>query len=348
VRKHDANARIFSFGIGSDVNTHLLDQLAESTRAFSQYVLENEDIEVKVSNFFTRIKEPALTNLKLEFSGDVKVRLLYPADLPDLFKGDQLVLAGRYSGSGEVEAKLTGNAAGQAQSFQYKVCFSDNDSQREFIPLLWATRRIGFLLDEIRLHGENQELREEVSSLARQYGIVTPYTAYLILEDEDRRKVPAELRSLQKMRADSEAVGSAKEAYATFQTRAEGGEAVANAQSQNAFKQAAQAGAALKANSQFVADGMSRFAKSREAAAAANRVEQYTQQARYVNGRAFYQNGSQWIDSNTQNLTKRRQVQFNSAAYYELASQHPEINQWLALGSNMLLAVGDTIYEITD
>jgi len=91
-----SGVRIFSFGIGSDVNTQLLDQIAEGTRAFSQYVLANEDLELKVSNFYTRIKEPALTNLKLDLGGAVHTTKMYPSDLPDLFKGDQLVVAGRY------------------------------------------------------------------------------------------------------------------------------------------------------------------------------------------------------------------------------------------------------------
>src|SRR5689334_20605916 len=112
--KKAGDARIFSFGIGSDVNTQLLDQIAEGTRAFSQYVLENEDLEVKVSNFYTRIKEPVLTNVRLEFSG-IRISKLYPAQLPDLFKGDQLVLTGRYTGAGEVEAKLSGMANGREQ-----------------------------------------------------------------------------------------------------------------------------------------------------------------------------------------------------------------------------------------
>ena len=103
--KKASGVRIFSFGIGSDVNTQLLDQIAEGTRAFSQYVLANEDLELKVSNFYTRIKEPALTNLKLDLGGGVRTAKMYPADLPDLFKGDQLVVAGRYSGAGDVEAK---------------------------------------------------------------------------------------------------------------------------------------------------------------------------------------------------------------------------------------------------
>src|SRR5205823_1604253 len=93
--KKAGDARIFSFGIGSDVNTQLLDQIAEGTRAFSQYVLANEDLEVKVSSFYTRIKEPVLTKVRFEFGGGIRTSKLYPSQLPDLFKGDQLVVTGR-------------------------------------------------------------------------------------------------------------------------------------------------------------------------------------------------------------------------------------------------------------
>src|SRR6266576_1109229 len=165
--KNVSGARIFSFGIGSDVNTQLLDQIAENTRAFSQYVLANEDLELKVSNFYTRIKEPALTNLKLELGGGVRTAKMYPADLPDLFKGDQLVVAGRYSGAGDVEAKLTGNVGGREQTFSYKLHFDDRKTTDDYVPRLWATRRVGFLLDEIRIHGETAELRDETTELAR-------------------------------------------------------------------------------------------------------------------------------------------------------------------------------------
>ena len=119
------------------MNTQLLDQIAESTRAFSQYVLASEDLEVKVSNFYTRIKEPALTNLRLEFSGGVRTSKMYPAALPDLFKGDQLVLAGRYSGSGEVEAKLTGMAGGPRADLhlQGSIRRSQHDERFRSAPL---------------------------------------------------------------------------------------------------------------------------------------------------------------------------------------------------------------------
>ena len=183
----------------------MLDQIAENTRGFSQYVLANEDLEVKVSNFYTRIKEPAAN----QFAAGIQRRRAHEQNvsgaLPDLFKGDQLVLAGRYTGSGEVEAKLTGMAAGREQTFTYKVRFDDRNTTNDFVPRLWATRRVGFLLDEIRLHGETSELRDEATDLARQFGIVTPYTAYLIVEDEERRDVPVAARSLQRMSADTAA-----------------------------------------------------------------------------------------------------------------------------------------------
>ncbi|MDD5349610.1 MAG: VIT domain-containing protein [Chthoniobacteraceae bacterium] len=351
VGKTAGNARIFSFGVGSDVNTHLLDPLAESTRAFSQYVLPEEDIEEKVSRFFTRIKEPALTNLKLEFSGGVTTSQLAPAALPDLYKGDQLVLTGRYQGSGEAKAVLTGEAGGRPQRFEYTVRFADREGGPDFIPALWATRQVGFLLDEIRLHGESPELRDEVAALARRYGIVTPYTAYLILEDEDRRAVPMELRSMQEMNKDRAARAGAASAWAQFKGVATGDAAVANAVSQNVFKQAVQAGYARAEGNRSAMTSLAPSATSAPAfadKAATSRIAQYTQQTKYVNGRAFFQNGAQWVDAKAQALTKRQRVQFNTDAYFALVTRHPEAAPWLALGSNMLLALDDTVYEITD
>ena len=342
--KKAGDARIFSFGIGSDVNTQLLDQIAEGTRAFSQYVLENEDLEVKVSNFYNRIKEPVLTNVRLEFGGGVRTNKLYPAQLPDLFKGDQLVLTGRYSGSGEVEAKLTGMANGREQTFTYKVKF--DDSSNDYVARLWATRRVGFLLDEIRIHGETTELRDEATDLARRYGIVTPYTAYLIVEDEDRRRVPTADRSMQSMSADAPARAEVSKAWDGFKEKKDGADAVANARSQNAFKFAEQSGASINYGAAESLRGFTLNAPS--APAESDRLTQYTRQSKFVNGRAFFQNGKQWIDANAQNATKRQRVQFNSEAYFDLLKQHPEAAPWMALGQNVLLALDDTVYEIAE
>jgi len=348
--KKAGDARIFSFGIGSDVNTQLLDQIAERTRAFSQYVLANEDLEVKVSNFYTRIKEPVLTNVRLEFGGGVRTSKLYPTQLPDLFKGDQLVLTGRYSVAGvadpsrEIEAKLTGIANGREQTFTYKVKF--DDSSNDYVARLWATRRVGFLLDEIRIHGETKELRDEATDLARRYGIVTPYTAYLIVEDEDRRRVPMTERSMQSMSADSSARAEVSKAWSGFKEKKDGEDAVANARSQNAFKFADQSAASINYGAAESLRGCALNAPA--APAESERLTRYTQQSKFVNGRAFFQNGKQWVDTNAQNATGRQRVQFNSEAYFDLLKNHPEAAPWMALGQNILLALDNTVYEITE
>src|SRR5213596_1433144 len=345
--KKASGVRIFSFGIGSDVNTQLLDQIAEGTRAFSQYVLANEDLELKVSNFYTRIKEPALTNLKLDLSGGVRTSKMYPADLPDLFKGDQLVVAGRYSGAGDVEAKLTGNVGDREQTFTYKLHFDDRKTTDDYVPRLWATRRVGFLLDEIRIHGETAELRDETTELARKYGIVTPYTAYLIVEDEDRRRVPMADRSMQGMSTDAATRAEVAKAWTGFKDKKEGEDGVANARSQNAFKFAQQAPASITSGNSESLRGFAAAVPAGTPAAA--RLGQYTQQSKFVNGRAFFQNGNQWIDSNAQNNTaKRQRVQFNSEEYFNLLTKHPEAGPWLALGQNVVLTLDDTVYEIAE
>ena len=216
VVKSDGGAatRIFSFGLGTDVNTHLLDRLAHETRAFSQYVLPDEDLEVKLGSFYTKIKEPVLTDVKLAFTGsDIRASQLYPGEMPDLFKGEELIVFGRYSGHGAGAIQVTGKLNGEQHEFTQDVRFVDEDTQNAFIPRLWASRRVGYLLDQIRLHGENKELKDEVTRLAREHGIVTPYTAYLILEDEQKRGVPLAMQSFREMQKDDVVRRGAKARY---------------------------------------------------------------------------------------------------------------------------------------
>ena len=130
--------RVFCFGLGTDVNAHLLDRIAEHTRAVSDYILPNEDLEVKVSNFFAKIREPVLANVKLTFPDGVKVTKMYPQQMPDLFQGDQLVLCGRYSGEGNGDCVIEGNAGGEHQSFKIPVNFPKTSDAQPFVPRLWA------------------------------------------------------------------------------------------------------------------------------------------------------------------------------------------------------------------
>src|SRR6185437_3028563 len=183
-------------------------------------------------------KEPVLTDPELKFTGDIRATKFYPAPLPDLFRGEQLVVVGRYSGHGSSAAVISGRVNGKKREFSEDVKFPEESSDNSFIPKLWATRRVGYLLDEIRLHGENGELRDEVTDLARKYGIVTPYTAYLIVEDEKRREVPLAMQSLSRLSTDQEAQKSAAQNWSYFKQESDGDRAVAGARYGNTLKTA--------------------------------------------------------------------------------------------------------------
>jgi Ca-activated chloride channel family protein len=182
--KNTANTRIFTFGVGDDVHATFLDQLAEQTRAVSTYVRPAEDIEAKVSSLYSKISHPVLANLKLSVSQDVRLEEVYPPQLPDLFHGGQLVVLGRYSGKGHAAVTLSGTVGMEAKDFVYEVNFADKtNDEKGFVEHLWARRKVGYLLDQIRANGEKKELVEETVALAKKYGIATPYTSYLIVPD---------------------------------------------------------------------------------------------------------------------------------------------------------------------
>lgn len=181
-----ANARVFCFGVGYDVNVPFLDRLADQERGDADYVKPQEDIEVKVSAFFSKVTSPILSQLKLAFDG-ADVYDVYPKALPDLFKGSQLVITGRFRGSGNGRIRLAGMAGNAPEAFQVAGGFAEADGRNSFLPRIWATRKIGYLIDQIRLSDNaqgKQEVIDEIVRLSREYGIITEYTSFLVDERE--------------------------------------------------------------------------------------------------------------------------------------------------------------------
>jgi Ca-activated chloride channel family protein len=178
-----AKTRLFVFGVGYDVNTELLDKLSLESRGTSVYVGENEDLEVAVSGFYEKISSPLLADLSLSFKG-IETYQVYPQTLPDLFKGSQLVVVGKCRGEGPTSIHLKGKVGQAEKTFVLENQQPGRDEVPSFLPRLWATRRIGYLLEAIRMHGEEKELVDEVRNLGLKYGIVTPYTSFLVTEQE--------------------------------------------------------------------------------------------------------------------------------------------------------------------
>ncbi len=188
----DANraaARLYTFGLGFDVNSRLLDKLAGGNRGYTVYVKPDEDIEVSVAKLYRRIEAPALVDVKFDIDVPVKRKKpaanatyrVYPREVADLFAGDQLVVVGRYRRAGKVKVTIRGKLLGKPHTYDFGGRFVDQskDDTHAYVEKLWAVRRIGEIIDEIDLHGENKELVEELVRLAKQHGILTPYTSFL-------------------------------------------------------------------------------------------------------------------------------------------------------------------------
>lgn len=176
-------ARLFSFGVGYDVNARLLGRLSGQAGGTTVFVNPDENLEAKVSSFFARITTPALTRPDLK--GTLQVNRVMPQELPDLFTGQQLVVVGRYPKGGEATFTLTGRQGDKEHTYTYKVNLADGPTQDgAFIASIWAQRRIGEIIDELDLNGHSQELVDELVQLSKKYGILTPYTSFLALENQ--------------------------------------------------------------------------------------------------------------------------------------------------------------------
>jgi Ca-activated chloride channel family protein len=339
-RFNPKHTRIFTFGIGSEINTHLLDKITETTRAFRTYITPEEDIEVKVSNFYSKVQSPVLTNIKLEFPAGIRTSKIYPRDLPDLFKGSSLSLLGRYRGSGKGKIVLGGRMGEQTRNFEFSGAFAAGDEKYDFIPPLWAARRIGYLLDQIRLHGDSKELVDEITALARDFGIITPYTSYLIVEDEKTRVRRREIREVDQTLgriAGHDRDFEKKNAEEFSDIRAKSG--APSVRTSKEFQQLNYA-----QNYAETQQGRGRL----DYRDGEGRVQNVMQQVRNVQGRAFYQTGKFWVDSQiqVQKQAQPRRIQFASQEYFDLLRQEPEAAQLLALGQNVRFVLNNTFYEI--
>lgn len=189
VKKANRNAaRLYTFGLGFDVNSRLLDKLARGNRGYTVYVQPDQDIEESVAKLYRRIEAPALVNVRLhvKVGGDSDpkppaVFRIYPRELTDLFAGDQLVIVGRYRRPGRATITIEGDLLGESHSYDFSGKFvkRPKDDTHAYVEKLWAVRRVGDIIDQIDLQGENEELIEELVRLAQRHGILTPYTSFL-------------------------------------------------------------------------------------------------------------------------------------------------------------------------
>jgi Ca-activated chloride channel family protein len=285
--------------------------LAQDNHATSDYVSPDEDIEVKVGSFYKKVSHPILTDIQLSF-GKVETYDIYPKELPDIFKGSQLLVLGKYKNQESSMVILSGSSGEAQKKFTYEVNFSP-DERNNFVPRLWATRRVGYLIDELRLHGENKELIDEVVRLSKKYGIINQYTSFLIDADyqltatELSRDAATNVRALSKEEVGAGAVGQAKSL---------------------SMAKAAQA----PMDAYFDSEGKLK------------KIERVTQ----AGTKTFFNKNGLWVDAEYEGKLETIKVERFSQAYFKLLSQVPEIGKYLALGERVIFLLNGKVIEISD
>lgn len=306
--------RIFTVGLGHDVNTYLLDRLAAEGRGSTEYVTPGASVEAALGGLSAKIRHPALLDLRID---DAPVALvdLAPARLPDLFHGEEMVVFGRYRGRATGSVALSGERSGRRERFTVRGDFGSQSSENDFIPRLWASRRIGELTRQIRLEGGSPALIEQVRDLGLRHGILTEYTSYLVQEPEAIARGPGQpgVVPLREDRQRDEARPAAQTGAAAFER--------------------AQASAKMReARSLADADVASRRTELRIAGSGPSPA------ARTLAGRIFVRRGGVWTDAAHRDSLQVTVVAPYSDAYFALVRALPELVPWLPAGEDMLVA----------
>ncbi len=326
-------ARLFNFGVGFDVNSRLLDRLSRDHRGQSIYVRPNEDIEVHVSKLYRRIGLPLLTDLSVRFGfdnprpegADSGISRTYPQQLTDLFCGEQLVWVGRYRQPGHVKVTLSGSVANKRQSFNCPATLvkTSHNESNGFVEKLWATRRIGAIIDELDLRGHNKELIDELVRLSIRHGIITPYTSFLA--DENVRLTARDN------------VSRAEEFVARELDAVVGRRGFAQRALKSRLQNAARAGVGMTGS---LVDEEFEYADD---------YKKVERTVRSIGQKTFFRKNQQWRDSTVTPEQEKEviRVALFSKQYFDLAASHDgKLAKYLVFNDAILVNLGGTTYQI--
>ncbi len=302
-------ARVFLFGIGTDdINAVLMDAMAEGGRGLTEYVDDGDSLRLAISSFYGKISNPVMTDIEISY-GSAGVYDVVPHIYPDLFEGQQLIVTGRYRNAGRVRIEMQGNTGREKDEYSLSVNLPSYDDELDFIGRYWAMRQIGTLLKEIRLNGENEELVNEIIELGMEFGVVTPYTSYLVIEDEkDIAGLPAPMREMGMRGAGEHLIAdiTSSEAYGGTSVRLSG-----------------------------AIDEMK-----------AGRVYQTEVNSviNYLNGKTFINEGPTWKQTDYDGQ-RTENIEYGSEKFFDLLRKDPGIGDFMALG-DVIFEYQGTWYKI--
>ena len=185
--------RLFTFGVGADLNISLIEQLALEGRGAASFVRPDESVERAVSIVASRLTSPLVTDVRIRADG-VRLLKMHPSGPVDIFAGEDLVVLSRYDGSGNAVLRFDGQTTSGPVSWSTRVYFPERSRDNQFVARLWATQRLGYLSAEKRKHGGSQEINDEIRELGERFGIPTEFSSYLVVEPGMQRRADMDLR----------------------------------------------------------------------------------------------------------------------------------------------------------
>lgn len=366
----DASRRIFTFGVGYDVNTRLLDGVARRGRGQSGYVRPEETLGDAVGTFFAGVDAPLLTNLELDF-GRTRVTQIYPNPLPDLYRGGQVTVFGRYRANSSESLTIRGRAGRETiELVRYPEYADFAETDKSFIANLWARRRVDELLAQIEESGHNQGTVDEVVGLATRWGIVTPYTSYLALDPSERefaRQFGREDNNAEPMPDRIAAAprgpvrgggGSSNEAFAFDEAEISGslGATGGSVRTHSGAGAGATRSRPSAAPAPVAAQSAPRAESGRDAVeesirrnreVASTTVDSDSRAAsRSAAGRSFAVANGVWVESGLESANVDRTVDYLSDEYFALLSENPAIADILALGQRVRFRLDGRVIEV--
>jgi Ca-activated chloride channel family protein len=312
-------SRIFTFGVGQDVNTYLLDRLAVEGRGSATYVAPGADVSDAVGGVMSKLTRPALVDLRI-VSAPVEFIDAAPAVLPDLFFGEELVVLARYRGQGSGPVVIEGTRNGRRERFTIQGNFPRHCVDNDYIPQLWASRRIGELSRQVRLEGSTPQLIASIRDLGLRYGILTEYTSYLVQE-------PGLVANRPQPVAAPSGAGAAREMTGT--------RAFEDAKASATMSTSSNLAAADEAVRNRVAQ-LSGRGEERETGSGLNG------QVKRAGGRLLVFRDSAWTDAAHKSSNRITAIAPFSAAWFALVAARPPLAEALAAGSPLILA-GDRV-----
>lgn len=333
------NAHIFCFGVGNDVNSRLLDRISSENGALTEYVKPHENIEVSVSTLYSQISSPVLTDIGLQFNS-MSIQQDYPNPIPDLFKGGQLMLAGKYKKSGETVLQLTGKMGGSPYTFKFPVKFLDEKESigNEYVETFWASKRIGHLINQIDLYGRSDELINELVKLSTKHGILTPYTAFLAKENADFRDQSTNIRATEQNLDQLNIVsGASANASRQYKNKMMNSQSFDNSEYEEYEK--TEEGDGFAAGS-----AMPGVDKDLDTKKANRRILN-------MSGKTFYRENDTWIESNISKEQQKnaKMIEKYSKEYFEISKNNvASMNKVLSLKGNIIVNLNGQVYNFQE